>query len=299
MQYIPYDPALDPLGYALGQGIAGAFAQRAQNRDWRNTISTLFPQPGMNEYAGAADQWLDQPPGQQGGPSLGQVAQGMADQRPVNVAVLRKIRDPRMRQAVLDVIESRRMTPQEQARMAYTKALTQESQARAQQYGQPAAPTANDYKFYMARGYTAKQAKKILDMKFGLKPRPSTAAAPSLADEMNEWATIYRKARFDPVWGESVPELQEVANIAQDRINAITSQMKAGGHAPRPADLIKPLVGLKVDGKPLGARIPKLMREYPTLAGKMPLLSPDELKAVVEAVDAGMTEADILKHFKE
>ena len=45
--------------------------------------------------------------------------------------------------------------------MEYTKALTQESQARARQYGQPEAPTANDYRFYMDRGYTPKQAKPI------------------------------------------------------------------------------------------------------------------------------------------
>ncbi len=90
-----------------------------------------------------------------------------------------------------------------------------------------AAPTASDAKFYIDRGYSAIEAKSILDKKFGLEGPQGKAREPKeIATELSKWQTIYNKTREVGVLGQfgDIHD-PETADLATETIAGLRDEL--------------------------------------------------------------------------
>jgi len=109
--------------------------------------------------------------------------------------------------------------PQAQANLRYTKART-----KALKQGR------NRIRELVNEGYTPTDAKKIMDIFHGLKPRASAVRAleqKSLPEQLTFWQTVYNKT-LDPEWGGTRPteDMDAARDLAKQNIDRITKGMR-------------------------------------------------------------------------
>jgi hypothetical protein len=141
--------------------------------------------------------------------------------------------------------------------------------------------------------------RRAVRYKAGLESRPTTPD--NVQSDLSRWLGIYRNARYDPTWGQEIPELVGVAAAAEKKIGELTARLRSGPGA-KPisrGEFIRELRQFKIGDKPITDRVPlaTLVTKYPALSLQFPTLSETELDEVLSAIEAGMTEGEILKYF--
>jgi len=141
--------------------------------------------------------------------------------------------------------------------------------------------------------------RRAIRYKAGLESRPTTRDDTQM--ELGRWLGIYRNAKYDPVWGQGIPELGGVADVAETKIGQLTAQLRNGAEAQplSRGESIQELRGLKVGGKLVTDRVPlaTLVTKYPALSLQLATLREAELDEVLSAIESGMPESDILGFF--
>jgi hypothetical protein len=364
--YIPYSPAMDPLGMSLGQ-MTGSVGSAMVGQHFRDKdLKRLSDWVKFNQLTRAASGFLDSPADFSGARSSSAPAASTANIQnpafppvsvaspPIGMTPFPQMQSPLGQQLATQYLVGQLQammppSPAERAEIAYRIAMARRANAEAEQMGMPepgaqppvrlgadnryGLPEGSLVQFdrlenmhilnqpgkdqdrysvpYLVRnlGFTPPEAALVRDIHYGLKPRAS-ATSGDLLGEYNRWIGILLKSQFDPIWGEKVEGLQEVAGVAKQRIDEITRQMKEQG-IPIPetpaqqarststaesAPLSQQLIRLGGAEKwPVPA--PLLLNKYPKLSTRLPGLSPDERAEVVGAVKDGMTEDEILGFF--
>lgn len=121
MDYIPFNPAYDPLGLALGQGMGQGMMQQGQQQQWQQLLAALSGQPYQGRQGGINLPLL----GNIGGRQVNYPAtQGM------NMQALGGLRDPQMQQMAMQILGQQMQSPLQQAQ-------TEQVRAETQMLGQP------------------------------------------------------------------------------------------------------------------------------------------------------------------
>ena len=163
-------------------------------------------------------------------------------------------------------------------------------------------------------GFTPKEAIEARNIHYGLAPRASSARPETALDRLNTLSTLYQKT-LDPAWGERMPELHGLGDIVLGEIGTLTDELQQAGVSttlidkakePKTISPPKPVSRAQIAGElaklhqteHFPVPIPKIVTKYPKLAEKMLSLTPAERAEILAAIQADMSEADILKYVR-
>jgi len=249
VHYFPYNPQLDPLGYALGQGLSQGIMGNIQNKQFGQDVQNIQQYVrNMQVAQQAADitgggHW----PGSQ--PSFPNLLSPMGQ----------NIMGDYLMQQMLNPFA----TQQAKADLRYTRART-----KAIKRGR------NRIKELVDEGYTPAEAKNILDISHGLKPRASAVRAleqKSLPEQLSFWQTVYNKT-LDPEWGSMRPteDMGAARELAKQNLERITAEMRQPTQANGglEADLKNAIAAIK-SGAPRDEVFRRLLQAYPGRAAEI------------------------------
>lgn len=192
--------------------------------------------------------------------ALGMLQQGQGSPEAMSGAlgVLGGVESPAfkgfVRQLHADII-AREMDPQGRRQREADIELTE---ARRQELRAPK-PTASDKKFYTDRGYSPKEAKMILDSKFGLKPIKAPRTSKDISMDLSRWQTIYSKTREVGVLGQFGDIFDpDTAKLAEDNIARLRDELG---------------VAVAAAPSPQAPPVPEITRPFPP-TGKPPAKRP-------------------------
>ncbi len=127
-------------------------------------------------------------------------------------------------------------------------------------------------------GYNPIEAKHILDIFHGLKPRASAAKSledKSLPEQLSFWQTVYNKT-LDPEWGTIGPtkDMDAARDVAKQNIDRITAEMRQSVQTNRDeqggleADLENAISALGKGAPPKQVYL-RLIKAYPDRAAEI------------------------------
>jgi len=208
------------------------------------------------------------------GREIQRLTSALPENHPLRVALSQPIRSPALRQAMIGGLGQSLLDPfampQAEANLRYTKART-----KALKQG------SNRIKELVNEGYSPTEAKNILDISHGLKPRASVSKSleqKPLAEQLSFWQTVYNKT-LDPEWGSMRPteDMGAARELAKQNMERITTKMRQStqtdtGESNLEADFKNALSAIK-SGAPQDQVYKRLIQAYPD--------SEDEIKRLL------------------
>ena len=329
---IPAPTTLDPLGYALGRGLAqgmrnfgGALAARWDQRalnDWfgRNQANRQLVQIS-NDFLGGGQPGMMDPTVGLGGFRANPPSSHLQQMPPTPLPFMPSPAGQALTHRLMQARMNNMLPTSEidRARIESYRAGAERDRAYAENLRTPTVEQDPYSVPYLVRslGFTPKEAIEARNIHYGLSPRASSAKPDTVLDRLNTLSTLYQKT-LDPAWGERMPELQGLGDIVLGEIDTLTDVLKQAGvpasvieKAKETGPVSPPKAVAPKNRAQIGRElaklhkterfpvpVPKIVSQYPRLAEKMLDLTPAERAEVVESIKKGMSEDDILQYVR-